>query len=161
MLILTHIVFSCEKKKYLKHLPTASIIIVFIDEYPSVLLRTLHSVINRSPEQLIHEIIFVDDGSVNENVGKEFEEEVTRKFPKLKFIRRAQRDGLIAARMSGAKVATGDVLLFLDSHCETTVNWLPPLLGKSLPHFIKNKFKELYPYRSDCEKLPNCPLSCN
>lgn len=121
--------FRCQNKKYLKHLPSASVIIVFIDEYPSVLIRTLYSVVNRSPEHLIHEIIFVDDGSVNENVGKEFEEDALRKFPKLKFIRRPQRDGLIAARITGAKAATGEVLIFLDSHCETTVNWLPPLLG--------------------------------
>ena len=39
-------------------------------------------------------------------------------FPKVQIVRSPQRDGLIHARMRGAKVATGEFLLFLDSHCE-------------------------------------------
>ena len=49
---------------------------------------------------------------------------------KVKVVRQERREGLIRTRISGAKVATGEVLIFLDSHVEATVNWLPPLLGK-------------------------------
>lgn len=38
-------------------------ILVFYDEGWSVLLRTVHSVINTSPPELLKDIILIDDGS--------------------------------------------------------------------------------------------------
>ena len=43
-----------------------SVIICFVNEEWFALLRTIHSVIDGSPPELIHEIILVDDGSDKE-----------------------------------------------------------------------------------------------
>ena len=53
----------CASKEYPRDLPTASVIIPFHDEWYSVLLRTLYSVINRTPRHLLWEIVLVDDAS--------------------------------------------------------------------------------------------------
>ena len=37
---------------------------------------------------------------------------------------------LSRGRLLGAQEAAGEILTFLDSHCEVTEGWLPPLLHR-------------------------------
>lgn len=45
-------------------------------------------------------------------------------------IRNSERSGLIKSRLAGAEASSGDVLIFLDSHCEATPGWIEPLLAR-------------------------------
>ena len=61
----TYFVYRCKAKhnNYPEKVPTTSVIICFHKERLSVLLRTIHSVINRTPPELLAEVIVVDDFS--------------------------------------------------------------------------------------------------
>uniref|UniRef100_A0A8D8QEJ5 Polypeptide N-acetylgalactosaminyltransferase 9 n=1 Tax=Cacopsylla melanoneura TaxID=428564 RepID=A0A8D8QEJ5_9HEMI len=115
--------------RYLKNLPQTSVIICFHNEAWSVLLRTVHSVLDRSPAHLLKEIILVDDYSDMPHLKKQLEEYMER-FSKVKVIRASKREGLIRARLMGARHAAGPVLTYLDSHCECAEGWLEPLLDR-------------------------------
>lgn len=123
---------SCRQKVYpdASLLPSTSIIIVYHNEAFSTLMRTVTSVILRSPKRLLKEIILVDDFSTREFLKKELENELMKSEVSIKLIRAKDRVGLIRARLMGAAEASGDVLTFLDSHCECTEGWLEPLLAR-------------------------------
>lgn len=123
---------ECKNIQYPRHLPNASVVIVFCNEAPSAMLRTVHSVVNRSPPEYLHEVILVDDFSDRPELGKDLENELEKSWPDgiVKLIRAKQRLGLIRAKLAGADVATGDVLIFLDAHCEANQQWLQPMLAR-------------------------------
>lgn len=121
---------GCKDKKYPKLLPTTSIVIVFHNEAWSTLLRTVWSVINRSPRPLLKEIILVDDASEREHLGKKLEDYVKTLPVPVYVLRTEKRSGLIRARLLGAKHVKGQVITFLDAHCECTEGWLEPLLAR-------------------------------
>jgi len=121
---------ECRNWDYPTNLPTASVILVFHNEGWTTLFRTVNSIINRSPPQFLHEVVLVDDKSEMDHLHEKLEDELKKPYyAKVKLVRNAEREGLIRARNNGAVAATGEVVVFLDAHCEVTYNWLPPLLA--------------------------------
>ncbi|KAL0839006.1 hypothetical protein ABMA28_017003 [Loxostege sticticalis] len=115
--------------RYLEDLPQTSVVICFHNEAWSVLLRTVHSVLDRSPAHLIKEIILVDDFSDMPHLMQQLDDYMSS-LPKVRIVRASRREGLIRARLLGARYVTAPVLTYLDSHCECTEGWLEPLLDR-------------------------------
>uniref|UniRef100_A0A673BZT9 Polypeptide N-acetylgalactosaminyltransferase n=1 Tax=Sphaeramia orbicularis TaxID=375764 RepID=A0A673BZT9_9TELE len=110
-------------------LPTTSVIIVFHNEAWSMLLRTVYSVLHTAPAALLTEILLVDDASTDDHLKVQLDNYVKR-LKIVRVLRQKEWKGLIRARLLGAQVARGEVLTFLDSHCECFPGWLEPLLAR-------------------------------
>jgi len=119
----------CKMKKYPKDLPKVSIIIQFHDDDWMLLMRTIHSILLRSPYHLIEEILLIHDVSDREYFKEKLENYI-KKFPKIRLIRSHRRQGIISSRILGARNAVGPVILFADSHIEATPGWLEPILAR-------------------------------
>lgn len=61
---------------------------------------------------------------------KPVDDHVAKLSKKVKVVRNKNRQGLIRSRLNGAAAARGDVVVFLDSHCEATPGWIEPLLAR-------------------------------
>eukprot|EP00005_Dracoamoeba_jomungandri_P003799 CAMPEP_0174256172 /NCGR_PEP_ID=MMETSP0439-20130205/5434_1 /TAXON_ID=0 /ORGANISM="Stereomyxa ramosa, Strain Chinc5" /LENGTH=620 /DNA_ID=CAMNT_0015338673 /DNA_START=256 /DNA_END=2118 /DNA_ORIENTATION=- len=110
--------------------PNTSVVFVFYQEPFSTLLRSVHSILNRTPPQLLHEIILVDDGSGSPWLQEDLENYLKVLPDKVKLVRAPERLGLMGARTLGAKTATGETVTFLDSHIEANPGWAEPLLAR-------------------------------
>jgi len=119
----------CEVQKYPTNLPNASIIICFYNEHYTTLLRSLHSILERTPAALLHEIILINDYSDSDTLHEKIKLYIRNNFDdKVRLFKTERREGLIRARVFGARKATGKALIFLDSHIEVNEMWIEPLL---------------------------------
>ena len=89
---------ECKHWNYPEDLPSTSVIIVFHNEGLSVLMRTVHSVINRTPPQFLHEVVLVDDYSDKSDLKDQLDNYIKKFDGKVRVIRNIEREGLIRTR---------------------------------------------------------------
>lgn len=144
----------CLGEQYSESLPSASVVICFHDEAWSTLLRTVHSVLDTAPKQYLQEVLLVDDLSqhgtnlhhppIHPSMTsadphalvfvpghlKTVLSEYVSHLDGVRLIRSTKRLGVGGCRTLGAARAAGEVLVFMDSHCECQKGWLEPLLER-------------------------------
>ncbi|KAB0365230.1 hypothetical protein FD754_009386 [Muntiacus muntjak] len=121
----------CRQMTYSDDLPQISVVFIFVNEALSVILRSVHSVVNHTPSQLLKEVILVDDNSDNVELKLNLDQYVSKRYPGLvKIVRNSRREGLIRARLQGWKVATAPVVGFFDAHVEFSTGWAEPALTR-------------------------------
>eukprot|EP00052_Salpingoeca_macrocollata_P020730 m.174822 g.174822 ORF g.174822 m.174822 type:complete len:592 (+) comp21341_c1_seq1:116-1891(+) len=121
---------ECKQQIYdLKTLPRTSVIFVFANEAFSTLMRSVHSVLNRTPPELLEEIILVDDASTKAWLGRPLEDYI-KLLPKVRLVRLPERSGLVKARLRGVQEARSETFTILDSHIEVQEQWLEPLMQR-------------------------------
>eukprot|EP00922_Rhytidocystis_sp_ex-Travisia-forbesii_P016777 GHVS01025063.1.p1 GENE.GHVS01025063.1~~GHVS01025063.1.p1 ORF type:complete len:513 (+),score=92.87 GHVS01025063.1:109-1647(+) len=125
---------DCRKLAYdYPNLQKASVIIVFFNEPFSTLMRSVHSVLNLTPPQLLRELILVDDGSTLDHIcrgGNNQLQDYVNLLPKVKLVRNEVRKGIVGARLKGISESRSPIFVILDSHIEVENMWLEPLLQR-------------------------------
>ncbi|KAG8146335.1 hypothetical protein E2320_012690 [Naja naja] len=116
---------------YPEDLPQVSVVFIFVNEALSVILRSVHSVVNHTPSHLLKEVILVDDNSDNVELKFNLDQYVHKRYPGLvKIVRNNKREGLIRARIQGWKASTSPVVGFFDAHVEFNTGWVEPALTR-------------------------------
>uniref|UniRef100_A0A4X2JVM1 Polypeptide N-acetylgalactosaminyltransferase n=1 Tax=Vombatus ursinus TaxID=29139 RepID=A0A4X2JVM1_VOMUR len=122
---------KCKHIMYSEDLPQISVVFIFVNEALSVILRSVHSVVNHTPSHLLKEIILVDDNSDNVELKFNLDQYVNKRYPGLvKIVRNTKREGLIRARIQGWKAATSPIVGFFDAHVEFNIGWAEPALTR-------------------------------
>uniref|UniRef100_A0A8C5E155 Polypeptide N-acetylgalactosaminyltransferase 9 n=1 Tax=Gouania willdenowi TaxID=441366 RepID=A0A8C5E155_GOUWI len=122
---------KCKQLTYPEDLSQISVVFIFVNEALSVILRSVHSVVNHTPAHLLKEIILVDDNSDSVELKFNLDQYVNKRYPGLvKIVRNNKREGLIRARIHGWNAATAPVVGFFDAHVEFNTGWAEPILTR-------------------------------
>ena len=106
-------------------MPDVSVVVTSQNEISGWISTTVHSILARTPPQLLREVLVIDDNGIPEHIRedkrvgadeKEYEE--IAKLPKVRVIQNHYREGCARSRLVGAKAAKGQVVMFVDSHVE-------------------------------------------
>ena len=105
-----------------------SVVISYHNELAVLIMRTLTTIIHRTPLNNLLEIILIDDYS-SLNVTQEVLDYAGEQRMPLRHLRNPEKLGIAGSRLRGIQEARGDVVVILDSHMEVSVGWLEPLLN--------------------------------
>lgn len=104
---------DCLSIEYPKDMPKVSVIIIFYNEPLSTLLRNVVSVLNRSPQHLLGEIVLVDDNSTLKELDF-LPQHLEKLPPKIRLVRRNIHNGIVGARVRGARESKYPIIAFID-----------------------------------------------
>ncbi|EGD79205.1 polypeptide N-acetylgalactosaminyltransferase 6 [Salpingoeca rosetta] len=123
---------ECKAITYPRGMPKSSVIIIYYNEPLSTLLRNVVSVLNRTPPELLGEILLIDDNSTLPELQLLPKHLKKLKVPDgmIKLFHRHVHDGIVGARVRGAQEASHPILVFLDSHSEVSPGWIEPLVAR-------------------------------
>lgn len=117
------------------HMEPVSIVVIFRNEQLAMLLRTLHSIADRSDPELIGELLLIDDHSdagfwQQQRSRHAFKAYVQRYIHgAARIFHLEEHVGLVRARRLATAEAKQETLVFLDAHVEVSEGWLEPLLA--------------------------------
>ena len=120
---------ACKRIKYPDNMEPASVVIIYRDEWPSVVLRTVYSVLGNSPSSLLKEVVLVDDGSKDQELKAKIAIHVAN-VEKLKLVQNPSPLGLMLARQKGIEATTAEYFVVMDGHMEVAPGWLEPLIAR-------------------------------
>lgn len=90
-------------------------------------LKTVKSVFENTPADVLQEIVVVDDGSEPPLSTTHLSPQVQSQY-KVKVMRHNRTIGLIGAKKTGGDAASGDILVFFDCHVGPQSNWYKDFL---------------------------------
>jgi len=85
-------------------------------------VKTVKSVFNSVPPELLYEIVVVDDGSEPPLAHTHMPRSMQEQY-KVKMMRHPRTIGLIGSKKTGGDGANGDIIVFFDCHVAPQPNW--------------------------------------
>lgn len=107
-----------------------SLILAVLNEENNIqkLLDDLDDVIDEYQLNQINEVIFVDDGSKDRTVALIKDNEKIRKHYSIKLIERREKLGLVSAHIAGARNASNERVIIMDSDLQHPITRIPQLI---------------------------------
>lgn len=111
---------------------TMSVVLPCADERDNA-LKTVERFCERTPLDILKEIIVVDDGStppLSELFASDSRQLLKSKRCNVRIVRHELTIGLMAAKLTGGKAALGDVIGFFDCHVAPQLHWEREIMQK-------------------------------